>query len=73
MPPKVVRSVKPLYPQGARVADGTPREPRLVKPLATPVALTALEALRKWTFKPAELNGKAIDSNFCLTINFKLD
>jgi TonB family protein len=87
VPPKVVKNVQPVYPQGMRDfkvrglvvidvtigADGIPREPRLVQPLATPVALTALEALRNWTFKPAEVKGKPIESTFCLTINFKLN
>ena len=84
--PKVVKTVEPLYPEGARKfrvrglviidviigADGVAREPRLVKPLEAPMALTALEALRNWTFAPAQLNGKPVETRFCLTVNFKL-
>lgn len=85
-PPKVSKTIEPLYPEGARKfrergivivdlkigVDGVPSEPRVVKPLSAPLTYAALGALRSWTFTPAMLDGKPIESSFCITVNFKL-
>jgi len=85
--PAVVTHVPPQYPEGARKfrergivimwlkirPDGSTAEPRVVKPLPAPLTYSALEAARMWKFKPAERDGKAVEANFCLTINYKLN
>jgi TonB family protein len=84
---KVVTHVSPKYPEGPRLfrergivimnltiaADGSISEPRVVKPLPTPLTYAALEAVRQWKFAPATVEGKPVASNFCLTINYKLN
>jgi TonB family protein len=84
---KVLKSISPKYPEGARQfrergivivnltigADGSISEPRVVKPLATPLTYAALESIRRWKFAPAVVDGNAVQSNFCLTINYKLN
>jgi TonB family protein len=85
--PRVEKRVEPSYPRGAREfrergiviieikigADGLPSEPRIVKPLSAPLSYAALESLRNWTFTPATVDGKPVESTFCMTINFKLN
>ncbi len=85
--PTVLKHVPPQYPDGARRfrargivimwlkirPDGSAAEPRVVKPLPAPLTYAALEAARMWKFKPAERDGKPVESNFCLTINYKLN
>lgn len=85
--PTVVTHVPPQYPDGARQfrargivimwlkirPDGSPAEPRVVKPLPAPLTYAALEAARMWKFKPAERDGQPVEANFCLTINYKLN
>lgn len=85
--PTVLKHVPPQYPDGARRfrargivimwlkirADSSVAEPRVVKPLPAPLTYAALEAARMWKFKPAERDGKPVESNFCLTINYKLN
>ncbi len=85
-PPAVISTAEPSYPRGAVAfgnqgllivaakigADGSVTEPRVVKPLPTPLAYAALEALRRWRFKPAMVDGAAVESTFCLTINYRL-
>jgi TonB family protein len=84
--PTVLTHLDPGYPEGARQfrirgiviidllikADGSCVEPRVVKPLAPTLTYAAVVGLRKWKFKPAEVDGHPIDSTFCITINFKL-
>jgi TonB family protein len=84
---KVIEHVEPKYPEGPRKfrergmvimnltigADGSISEPRVVKALPTPLTYDALEAVRLWKFAPATLDGKPVPSNFCLTINYKLN
>jgi TonB family protein len=84
---KILKPVSPEYPEGARLfrargivimdlkikSDGSPAEPRVVKPLATPLTYAALEATRGWKFAPPLVEGKPVESRFCLTINYKLN
>lgn len=84
---KVVKPSSPKYPEGARQfrergivivsltisADGSVSEPRVVKPLPTPLTYAALESMRFWKFAPATVDGKSVESNFCLTVNYKLN
>ena len=85
--PTVLKHVPPQYPEGARLfrargivimwlkimPDGSAAEPRVVKPLPAPLTYAALEAARMWKFNPAEQDGKPVEANFCLTINYKLN
>jgi TonB family protein len=85
--PTVLKYVNPQYPDGARKLgargivimwlkvrpDGSVAEPRVVKALPAPLTYAALEAARMWKFKPAELDGRPIEANFCLTINYRLN
>ena len=82
-PSPTVRTA-PTYPRGARTfgnqgdfiidvkirADGTVAEPRIVRPLPTPLAYAALEAVREWKFKPATRDGAPVDVNFCLAVHY---
>jgi TonB family protein len=83
---KVLKTFPPKYPEGARqfrergivivnltiAEDGSISEPRVVKPLPTPLTYAALESIRLWKFAPATVDGNAIQSDFCITVNYKL-
>jgi TonB family protein len=85
--PVILKAAKPAYPETARRwaergllivsfkvdADGTVREPRLVKPLPVPLAYAALEAIRSMRFLPATNDGRAVSSDFCLSVHFVLE
>ena len=43
------------------------------KPLPYGLSEAAADAVKQWIFKPATLNGEAVDVLFNLTINFNLD
>lgn len=75
----------PKYPLGAVVGnvaepitvrvlidrDGTVRHPALVSPTAAPTLVyAATEAVKKWQFQPASVDGKATPMEFELTVNF---
>ncbi len=86
-PPVIRKRVAPDYPTGVRRlgeaglmivhvtvdTDGVPREPRVLKPIATPLVYSALEALRLWRFAPGTRNGVPVDSSLCLTMTYQLD
>jgi TonB family protein len=86
-PPSIAKRVAPVFPAGAQhfgvdgllivnvviKADGTLRSPVILKSLPAPtLSYVALDAIRKWRFTPALENGKPIETQFELTINFKL-
>jgi len=75
----------PKYPVGAIVGgvaepivvrvlidrDGTVRHPSLVSPTAAPTLVyAATEAVKKWQFQPATVDGKACPMEFELKVNF---
>jgi TonB family protein len=45
---------------------------RVLKPLPMGLDIAAVEAVEKWKFKPATLNGKPVDVYYNLTVNFRL-
>jgi len=45
---------------------------RVLKPLPMGLDQAAVEAVKKWKFKPATLNGKPVDVYYNLTVNFRL-
>jgi TonB family protein len=77
----------PKYPLGAVVGsiaepiivkvvidkDGAVRHPRLVNTTAAPTLVyAATEAVKKWQFQPASVDGKACPMDFELTVNFQM-
>jgi TonB family protein len=53
--------------------DGAVRHPRLLNPTAAPTLVyAATEAMKKWQFQPASVDGKACAMDFELTVNFQM-
>ena len=46
---------------------------QVLKPLPFGLDQAAVEAVKKWKFKPGTLNGQPVDVIFNLTVNFKLN
>jgi TonB family protein len=45
----------------------------VLKPLPFGLDQAAVDAVRRWKFKPGTLNGQPVDVIFNLTVNFKLN
>jgi TonB family protein len=86
-PPVVVNRVEPIFTALAKesrisgivivevVVDhtGVVKDARVLKPLPFGLDQAALDAVKQWTFRPATLNGNAVDVIFNVTINFRAD
>ena len=86
-PPKVTKSVKPIYPKNAKRAEkeGTVKLQATIGTDGIPkniVALTkigfgfedaAIDALKKWRFIPGKKKGKDAEMTVSIDIQFKLD
>jgi len=84
--PVAITRVEPTYTEIARKAriegiviieavidrDGNVTEARILKPLAMGLSDQAIEAVRKWKFKPGTLNGQPVPVYYNLTVNFRL-
>lgn len=85
--PVIVSRVEPKFPLGARsfgvsgiiilesrISDtGEIHSMRVLKALPSPtLTYAAMDAVRKWKFRPGTLDGKPVEVLFNLTINFKL-
>ncbi len=85
--PVAIKRVEPKYPEKARLLrisgivilectidkSGVVRDGRVLKGLPAPtMAYAALEAVRRWQFQPATVDGEPVNVFFNLTINFKL-
>ncbi len=84
--PVVTERVEPEYPEGYRRArisgivilelaiseTGAPENFAVLKSLGPAIDVAAIDAVKKWKFKPAMRDGKPIPVLFNLTINFKL-
>ncbi|HEX3070571.1 MAG TPA: TonB family protein, partial [Thermoanaerobaculia bacterium] len=84
-PPVIINRVEPIYPALAKeskisgivilevVIDhtGVVKDVRVLKPLPFGLDQAAVDAVKQWTFRPATLNGQAVDVLFNLTINFR--
>jgi TonB family protein len=53
-------------------AQGNPQNPRVVRPLGMGLDEKALEAVRKYKFKPAMKQGKAVPVMITIAVNFRL-
>src|SRR3954468_3156701 len=85
--PVAIVHVDPVYPQEARqervsgvviletVIDhtGAVKDIKVLKGLPHGLSEAAVDAVKQWVFKPATINGEAVDVVFNLTLNFKLD
>lgn len=85
--PIAISRVEPLYTEIARKAriqgiviveavidrDGNVTEARVLKPLPMGLGDAALEAVKKWKFKPGTLNGQPVPVYYNLTVNFQLN
>jgi TonB family protein len=84
-PQSIVR-VEPVYTEIARKAriegiviieaiidrQGNVTDVRVLKPLPMGLDQAALDAVRKWKFKPGTLNGQPVPVIYNLTVNFRL-
>ncbi|MCK4304376.1 MAG: energy transducer TonB [Candidatus Eisenbacteria sp.] len=85
--PVVIHRVQPEYPMIARRArvegevrleavirrDGTVGDIRVVQGLRLGCTEAAIEALKRWRFRPGERNGIPVDVYFALTVDFILN
>jgi protein TonB len=84
--PVAVTRVEPLYTESARRAriqgfviiqavidrQGNVTEARVLKPLPLGLDMAALEAVKRWKFRPGTLNGQPVPVYYNLTVNFQL-
>jgi TonB family protein len=85
--PEIVSSVPPVYTELARRArvtgtvileatideQGNVTDTRVLKGLPMGLDRSAVEAVRKWKFKPALLDGRPVPVYYVLTVNFQID
>ena len=85
--PVVINRVEPVYPEVARKArisgiviveciidkGGNVTNVQVLKPLPFGLDQAAVDAVKRWKFKPGTLNGQPVDVIFNLTVNFKLN
>jgi protein TonB len=84
--PEIITRVQPVYTEAARRAriqgvvivetiidkTGNVTNVRVLKALPMGLDNAAVEAVKKWKFKPADLNGRPVNVYFVLTVNFQL-
>ena len=85
-PPEKISAPQPQYTEIARKAriqgvvivqaiidkDGNVTNVKLLKGLPMGLGEAALDAIKKWRFRPATLNGKPVAVYYNLTVNFQL-
>jgi protein TonB len=85
-PPTAVTRVEPVYTDIARKAhisgiviietiidrNGNVTDARILKGLPLGLDQSALDAVKRWKFKPGTLNGQPVPVIFTLTVNFQL-
>ena len=86
MPPVLVSRIEPVYPETARklhlegivvlqaVIDrsGSVVDLRVVKSAGELLDAAAIAAVEKWIYRPATLNGRAVNVSLTVTVDFKL-
>jgi protein TonB len=84
--PEKISDVKPIYPDIARKArvqgvviieaiidkNGTVTDARTLRGLPMGVSEAALDAVRKWKYRPATLNGRPVAVYLTVTVTFTL-
>jgi protein TonB len=84
--PERVTSASPIYPEAARRArvqgvvvleatilpDGTVGHIRTLRSLPFGLTEAAVDAVQRWVFKPATLEGEPVAVQYVLTVRFKL-
>jgi periplasmic protein TonB len=84
--PKLVNKVEPPYPEVARRAriegvvileavitkTGTVEEVKVIRALHPVLDQAALNAVKKWKYEPAVLNGRPVKVYFTVTVTFRL-
>jgi TonB family protein len=84
--PVAIYKIEPEYSEEARKAkfqgtvvlsiivdeQGLPRNFKVVKPLGLGLDEKAVEAVQKWRFSPAKLNGKPVPVQATVEVNFRL-
>jgi protein TonB len=85
-PPVAIDRIEPQYTEVARKAriegiviieaiidrNGNVTDARVLKPLPLGLDQAALEAVKRWKFKPGTLNGQPVPVIYNLTVNFRL-
>jgi TonB family protein len=85
-PPRVIKSPNPDYSKEARKknvegtavlwlivgADGLPRDIRITRPVGYGLDEKAIEAVKKWKFKPSTLDGHAVAVQINVELTFRL-
>ena len=85
--PKKISGPDPVYTEVARRAriegiviieavidrDGNVTEARVLKPLALGLSDAALDAVRKWKFRPGTMNGQPVAVYYNLTVTFRVE
>jgi protein TonB len=85
--PGITNKVEPRYTEPARHArvtgiviveavinsHGDVEQAHVIKGLPMGLSEQAVEAVKRWKFRPGTLNGEPVDVIFNLTVNFKLD
>jgi len=84
--PEILRRVEPQYPEAARkariegvvildaviAASGEVEEVRVIRSAGRLLDDAAAEALRRWTYRPATLNGRAVRVLLTVTVSFRV-
>jgi protein TonB len=85
-PPEIVERVEPQYPEAARkarldgvvilnaiiAASGEVEAVRVLRSAGRLLDDAAAEAIRKWTYRPATLNGRAVRVLLTVTVDFRI-
>jgi TonB family protein len=84
--PKVIDAPDPDYSEEARKAkyqgtcilwlivgpDGRPRDLKIARTLGMGLDQKAIEAVRRWKFEPAKMNGQPVAVQINVEVNFRL-
>ena len=84
--PELLRRIEPQYPEAARkariegvvildaviAASGEVEEVRVIRSAGKLLDDAAAEALKRWTYLPATLNGRSVRVLLTVTVNFRL-
>ena len=84
--PEKLSGPNPIYPEAARRAriqgvvvleciigkNGAVREAKVLRGLPLGLTESAVDAVKKWKFKPSTLNGKPVEVLYILTVRFNL-